>query len=54
MKKNKCCNFDDELNPNQQRMLEDHLKIKVIDRTALIIDVFAQRANTKEGVYKLN
>ena len=41
--------FDDELNPNQQRMLEDHLKIKVIDRTALIIDVFAQRANTKEG-----
>ena len=41
--------FDDELNPNQQRILEDYLKIKVIDRTALIIDVFAQRANTKEG-----
>ena len=41
--------FDDELNPNQQRMLEDYLKIKVIDRTALIIDVFAQRASTKEG-----
>ena len=41
--------FDDELTPSQQRSLEDLLKIKVIDRTALILDVFAQRARTREG-----
>ncbi len=41
--------FDDELMPSQQRALEDLLKIKVIDRTALILDVFAQRARTREG-----
>ncbi|MCH8110069.1 MAG: GTPase HflX [Chloroflexi bacterium] len=42
---------DDELNPTQQRNLENALggEIKVIDRTALILDVFAQRAQTKEG-----
>jgi len=41
--------FDDELTPSQQKTLEDKLKVKVIDRTALIIDVFAQRARSREG-----
>jgi len=41
--------FDDELTPNQQKILEDKLEIKVIDRTALILDVFAQRARSREG-----
>jgi GTP-binding protein HflX len=41
--------FDDELDPGQQRTLEERLDVKVIDRTALIIDVFAQRARTREG-----
>ena len=41
--------FDDELSPLQQRNLEDVLKVKVIDRSALILDVFAKRAKTREG-----
>ncbi|MBF8267280.1 MAG: hflX [Dehalococcoidia bacterium] len=41
--------FDDELSPKQQRNLEETLKVKVIDRTALILDVFARRAQTHEG-----
>ena len=41
--------FDDELTPNQQKTLEDKLGVKVIDRTALILDVFAQRARSREG-----
>lgn len=41
--------FDDELSPSQQRNLEDTLKVKVLDRTALIIDIFARRAQTKEA-----
>ncbi len=40
---------DDELSPSQQRVLEDRLKIKVIDRSALILDVVASRATTREG-----
>lgn len=40
---------DHELNPNQQRNLEDAVGVKVIDRTELILDIFAQRANTREG-----
>ncbi len=40
---------DDELSPLQQRNLEDSLKIKIIDRVALILDIFAQRARTREG-----
>ncbi|MDO8716443.1 MAG: GTPase HflX [Dehalococcoidales bacterium] len=40
---------DDELSPLQQRNLEDFLKIKIIDRVALILDIFAQRARTREG-----
>ena len=41
--------FDDELSPTQQRNLEEVLKVKVIDRSALILDLFAQRAQTREG-----
>ena len=41
--------FDDELSPAQQRALEGALDVKVIDRTALILDIFAQRARTNEG-----
>jgi GTP-binding protein HflX len=41
--------FDDELSPSQQRNLEEALKVKVIDRTALILDIFAQRAQTREA-----
>ncbi len=41
--------FDDELSPSQQRNLEEQLDVKVLDRTALILDIFAQHARTKEG-----
>ena len=41
--------FDDELTPSQQRNLENALNCKVIDRTALILDVFGQHASTHEG-----
>lgn len=41
--------FDDELSPSQQRNLERALGVKVIDRTALILDIFATRAQTREG-----
>src|SRR5579883_2997573 len=41
--------FDDELSPSQQRNLENALTVKVIDRTALILDIFARRARTREG-----
>jgi GTPase len=41
--------FDDEISPNQQRNLEELFKRPVIDRTELIIEVFAQRAQTSEA-----
>ncbi|MEK7353647.1 MAG: GTPase HflX, partial [Chloroflexota bacterium] len=41
--------IDDELSPIQQRNLEDALQVKIIDRVALILDIFARRARTKEG-----
>lgn len=41
--------FDNELSPVQQANLEDALGVKVIDRTALILDIFAKRAQTREG-----
>jgi hypothetical protein len=41
--------FDDELTPSQQRNLEKELDVKVLDRTALILDIFAQHARTREG-----
>ncbi|RLV50068.1 GTPase HflX [Nocardioides mangrovicus] len=40
---------DGELAPGQLRNLEDRLKVKVVDRTALILDIFAQHAKSKEG-----
>ncbi|WP_141495000.1 GTPase HflX [Kytococcus schroeteri] len=40
---------DDELAPSQRRALEDVVKVKVIDRTALILDIFAQHAKSREG-----
>lgn len=45
--------FDDELSPSQQRNLEDALQIKVLDRTALILDIFAQHAHTREGALQV-
>ncbi|MEJ2083505.1 MAG: GTPase HflX, partial [Acidobacteriota bacterium] len=41
--------FDDELSPAQQRNLEKELEVKVIDRSGLILDIFAQRAHSREG-----
>jgi GTP-binding protein HflX len=41
--------FDDELSPRQQRNLEDALGVKVIDRSALILHIFARKARTHEG-----
>lgn len=43
------CIFDDELSPAQQRNIEQALGVRVLDRTALILDIFAQRAHTNEG-----
>ena len=40
---------DGELSPSQLRNLEEQVKVKVIDRTALILDIFAQHAKSKEG-----
>lgn len=40
---------DSELAPSQRRALEDVINIKVVDRTALILDIFAQHAKSKEG-----
>ncbi|MDQ3991201.1 MAG: GTPase HflX, partial [Actinomycetota bacterium] len=41
--------FDDELSPGQLRKLEDRLGVEVIDRTALILDIFALHARSREG-----
>ena len=41
--------FDNDLSPSQQRSLTEDLKVQVLDRSALILDIFAQRARTKEG-----
>ncbi len=41
--------FDDELSPIQQQNLEETLKVKIIDRVALILDIFARHAHTREG-----
>lgn len=41
--------FDDEISPAQQKNLEEIIPAKVIDRTRLILDIFAQRARTQEG-----
>ena len=41
--------FDNDLTPSQARALEEELGVRVLDRTGLILDIFAQRAHTKEG-----
>ena len=41
--------FDNDLTPSQNRALEQVTKVRVLDRSALILDIFAQRAKTKEG-----
>ncbi|MFN7140681.1 MAG: GTPase HflX, partial [Limisphaerales bacterium] len=41
--------FDDELSPAQARSLEQIFECKILDRTSLILDIFAQRARTREG-----
>ncbi|MDH3575857.1 MAG: GTPase HflX, partial [Desulfobacteraceae bacterium] len=41
--------FDQELNPSQIRSITDQIDLKIIDRTQLILDIFAQRAQTREG-----
>jgi GTP-binding protein HflX len=45
--------FDEELTPSQQRNLENALQVKIVDRTALILDIFAQRARTREGMLQV-
>jgi len=41
--------FDNDLSPSQMRVLTEDLGVQVLDRSALILDIFAQRAKTKEG-----
>ena len=45
--------FDNELNPGQLRQLEERIERKVIDRTQLILDIFARRARTREGKWQV-
>lgn len=45
--------FDDNLSPSQQRNLEQIIETKVIDRTNLILDIFASRARTREGILQV-
>jgi len=47
--------FDNELSPRHQRELEKHLgvNVRVLDRTALILDIFAQHAKTREGILQV-
>ncbi|OAB44501.1 GTPase HflX [Paenibacillus glacialis] len=45
--------FDHELSGAQVRHLEESLDVKIIDRTQLILDIFAQRANTREGIIQV-
>lgn len=45
--------FDGELTPSQQRNIEDETDIRVIDRTTLILDIFAARARSNEGIIQV-
>ena len=45
--------FDNELSPSQSRVLEEALGVRVLDRTGLILDIFAQRAHTREGILQV-
>lgn len=44
---------DDELSPAQLKNLEDALEVKIMDRTMLILDIFAKRAHTREGIIQV-
>ncbi len=48
-----CIVFDDELSPSQQRNLERHTKLAVIDRREVILEIFKQRASTPEAVLQV-
>ena len=41
--------FDNELTPSQMRVLSEDLGVRVLDRSGLILDIFAQRARSREG-----
>jgi GTP-binding protein HflX len=45
--------FDNDLSPSQARVLEEALGVRVLDRTGLILDIFAQRAHTREGILQV-
>jgi GTP-binding protein HflX len=45
--------FDDDLKPGQQKNLEELIEAKIIDRTRLILDIFAQRAHSREGILQV-
>jgi GTP-binding protein HflX len=45
--------FDQELNPSQRRSITDLTELRVVDRTQLILDIFARRAHTREGKLKV-
>ncbi len=45
--------FDEELKPAQQKNLTDQIPVKILDRTRLILDIFAQRARTREGILQV-
>ncbi len=45
--------FDDELKPAQQRNLAEIIPVKVLDRTRVILDIFAKRAHTREGILQV-
>lgn len=45
--------IDDEITPVQQRNLEKNFNLRVLDRTELILDIFAQRARTREGMFQV-
>jgi GTP-binding protein HflX len=45
--------FDNELSPAQQRQIEERVNLKVVDRTQLILDIFARRARTREGKWQV-
>jgi len=45
--------FDEELSPRQQRELEEALGVQILDRTALILDIFAKHARTREGALQV-
>jgi len=45
--------FDQELSPTQLRNLEEAVKVRIIDRTMLILDIFGQRARTREGMLQV-